>query len=186
MKDKAKRDTPPIRAPGRGKGRGRGGASGPSAHAGDVAPRPGIGRPSRFRGLVGYRAIAWRQGYAEIELALRAEHTNSLGVVHGGVYMTILDAAMGHAVSWCPVEGHARYSVTMSMTTSFLASASGGRIVAIGRLEAIHDRIATASAEARDSDGALLAVAQASFRYARGSERIEGVPRRAEKGERTA
>jgi len=136
------------------------------------------GKPSGFRSLVGYRAVTWREAYAEIELRLEGQHMNSLGIPHGGVYMTLLDAAFGHAVTWCPVPGNVRTCVTVSLNTSFLASARSGSLKAIGRLDGIEGRIATASGEVRDETGRLLAVGQASFLYAPGSERIEGVARK--------
>jgi uncharacterized protein (TIGR00369 family) len=135
------------------------------------------GKPSGFRTLVGYRAIVWRENYAEIELALGPQHMNSLGITHGGVYITMLDSAFGHAVTWCAVSGHVRLCVTLSITTSFLAPATKGVIKAIGRLDGIAERIATTSGEVVDETGQLLAVGQGSFRYFRGSERVEGVPR---------
>jgi uncharacterized protein (TIGR00369 family) len=139
-------------------------------------PTP-TGKPSGFRTLVGYRAIVWRENYAEIELALGPQHMNSLGITHGGVYVAMLDAAFGHAVTWCSVPGHVRNCVTLSLTTSFLAPATSGVIKAIGRLDGIAERIATTSGEVVDEAGQLLAVGQGSFRYFRGSERVEGVPR---------
>ena len=139
-------------------------------------PTP-TGKPSGFRTLVGYRAIVWRENYAEMELELGPQHMNSLGITHGGVYEAMLDAACGHAVTWCGVPGHVRRCVTLSLTTTFLAPATTGVIKAIGRLEGMAQRIATASGEVVDERGQILALGQGSFRYFRGSERIEGVPR---------
>ena len=133
------------------------------------------GKPSGFRALLGYRAVRWVEGFAELELVLGSQHMNSLGATHGGVYLTILDAALGHATTWCSVPGNVRGVVTISLTTSFLAPARGGTIRATGRLEGVHDRIATGTSEVRDEQGLLLATAQGSFRYFAGSETIEGV-----------
>ena len=148
-----------------------------SATSTDAAPRPG--KRSGFRTLVGYHALDWREGYAEMELDLAETHMNSNGTTHGGVVMTIIDAAMGHAATWCSVPGHARYCATMSLTTSFLVPPrQGDRLRAVGRLISIDHRVATCVAEARNQSGEIVAVAQASFRYATGSEHVEGVPRR--------
>jgi len=135
------------------------------------------GKPSGFRQLLGYRIVVWREGHAELVMDLEAKHMNGLGIVHGGVYATLLDAAQGHAVTFCPVPEHTRICVTISLTTSFLSAAREGQVRAIGRLIGIHDRVATANAEMYHADGTLLAAAQASFRYMPGSERLEGVPR---------
>jgi uncharacterized protein (TIGR00369 family) len=135
-------------------------------------------RRSGFRTLVGYRTIAWTDGYAEIELVTGPEHLNSLGFVHGGVYATLLDAALGHAATWVSVQGNVRRSVTLSLTTTYLAPARSGRLVATARLRAIERRVGTLDGEVSDASGKLVAIGQASFRYERGSERTQGVPRR--------
>jgi uncharacterized protein (TIGR00369 family) len=133
------------------------------------------GKPSGFRTLLGYRASRWERDYAEIELALEPKHMNSLGFTHGGLYLTLIDAAFGHAATWCPVPGNVRGVVTISLNTSFLSPAKGGIIRAVGRLEGVHDRIATVSGDVRDEHGLLLATAVGSFRYFAGSEHVEGV-----------
>ena len=136
------------------------------------------GKVSGFRTLVGYRAVAWEKDYGEVELDLGPQHGNSLGRPHGGVYMTLMDAAMGHAATWCPVAGNVRICVTVSLTTSFLAPAKGDRIRAVARLIGIHDRVGTIVAEVIDTDGTVLAAGQGSFRYTPGSDSYEGVPKR--------
>ena len=142
-----------------------------------VKPDLPVGKPSGFRLLVGYRAVVWREGYAEIELALTPDHMNSVGILHGGVYMTILDAAMGHATTWCSVPGHRRHCVTISLNTSFIAATQAGLVRASAQLLSIENRVGLCRGEIRDDAGKLLVVGQGSFRYARGSERLEGVPR---------
>ncbi len=133
------------------------------------------GKPSGFRTLLGYRAIRWERDYAEIEQSLEAKHMNSLGFTHGGLYLTLIDAAFGHAATWCSVPGNVRGCVTISLNTSFLSPAKGGIIRAFGRLEGIHSRVATVSGDVRDQRDLILATAIGSFRYFPGSENIEGV-----------
>ena len=133
---------------------------------------------SGFRTLVGYRAEVWRDGHAEIVLDVGPQHLNSLGIVHGGVYAAMLDSACGHAATWVSVPGNVRRCVTVSLATSFLASARSGRLRAIGRRHGVDARRnVTLSAKVMDEAGQVLAIAQATFRYERGSERVEGVPR---------
>lgn len=148
------------------------------AQAGTVPAQSSAGKPSGFRSLVGYRTAVWRENYAEIELDLGLQHTNSLGVAHGGIALTLLDAAMGHATCWCSIEGNQRSCVTISLTTTFLAPGRGGRVKAVARLIGIENRIATCVGEVFDEEGKMIAAGQGSFRYFAGSERVEGVPRR--------
>jgi uncharacterized protein (TIGR00369 family) len=135
------------------------------------------GKPSGFRSLVGYHPVEWTEGHAVIELDIGPQHLNSLGIVHGGVYMALMDAAMGHAVAWACVEGNIRKSVTLSLTTRFLASVDRGRLRATGTLLGVEGRAATTEARILSAAGDLLAAGQATFLYLPGSERREGVPR---------
>jgi uncharacterized protein (TIGR00369 family) len=150
----------------------------PQPHDGPAPAGTTPGRKSGFRSLVGYWAEVWADGYAEIVLDVAPQHLNSLGIVHGGVYAALLDAACGHAASWCGVPGNVRRCMTLSLDITYLAPARSGRLVAVGRRSAIDDqRVATLTAEVRGPAGDLHAIAQASFRYERGSERVEGVQR---------
>jgi uncharacterized protein (TIGR00369 family) len=135
-------------------------------------------RRSGYRSLIGYRTKAWRESYGEVELVIGPQHLNSVGIVHGGVYMSLLDVALGHAVAYCTVPGNFRFSTTVTLTTSFLRGAKAGILTATGRIDGEQGRLATGTGEVRDEAGELCAVAQASFLYFPGSERLEGVPRR--------
>lgn len=144
----------------------------------DKAAGAEVKRRSGFRTLLGYRTRVWSENYGEVELVLGPQHMNSIGIVHGGVYATLLDAAIGHAVSYCSVPGNARFSTTVSLTTTFLKGVKSGTLVASGRVESVEGRLATCTANVRDETGALLATAQGSFLYFPGSERPEGLPRK--------
>jgi uncharacterized protein (TIGR00369 family) len=135
-------------------------------------------RRSGYRDLIGYRTKAWREGYGEVELVIGPQHLNSVGIVHGGIYASLLDVALGHAVAYCTVPGNFRFSTTVTLTTSFLRGAKTGILTATGRIDGVQGRIATGTGEVRDDAGEMCAVAQASFLYFPGSERLEGVARR--------
>lgn len=139
------------------------------------------GKQSGFRSLLGYHPRVWRKDYAEIELAIGPRHINSIGMVHGGVYATLLDAALSWAIAYCDVPGNVRYCTTVSLTTTFLKGTVSGTIVATGHMEAIEGRVATASGQVTDEAGTVLALGQATFLFFPGSERPEGVPKK--KGE---
>jgi len=143
----------------------------------DRAP-DGSSAANRFRKLVGYTTRAWSDNYGEVELAVDERHANSLGIVHGGVFVTLLDAAMGHAVGFCRVPGNVRSAVTVSLTTTFLAQAKDGRLIARGRVVGVSGRIATVSGEVVDEGGQICCTGQGSFMYLPGSEHPDGVPRK--------
>ena len=133
---------------------------------------------SGYRQLIGYRTTAWREGYGELQLIIGPQHLNSVGSVHGGVYMSMLDVALGHAVAYCTVPGNFRFSTTVTLTTSFLKGARSGVLTATGRIDGLQGRLVTGTGEVRDESGDLCAAAQGSFLYLPGSERQEGVPPR--------
>jgi uncharacterized protein (TIGR00369 family) len=92
-----------------------------------------------------------------MKLVLAPHHLNSLGIVHGAVYVALLDTAFEHTPTWCSVPGHVRRCVRLSLTTSFLAPATTGVIKAISRLDGVEQRIATTSGEVVDEAGQMLA-----------------------------
>jgi uncharacterized protein (TIGR00369 family) len=141
----------------------------------------GTSRANKYRQMIGYTTKVFEDRYGEVELVLRPEHMNSLGVVHGGVYMTLLDAAMGHACAWCAVPGNVRSALTVTLTTTFLATAKGQRLVGRARVLRVDGRMATLTGEVVDEDGAVCVAGQGSFMYLPGSENPEGLPRKAVK-----
>ena len=133
---------------------------------------------NKFRRLVGYTTRVWQEGYGEMELVLRDEHMNSMGIPHGGVYVTMLDAAFGSACAWAAVPAHTRSAVTVSLTTNFLAIARTPIIIARGRVTGQDGRMVTLQGEVVDADGQICVLGLASFMYLPGSEHRNGVPPR--------
>lgn len=132
-------------------------------------------RRSGFRSLIGYKTIEWREGYGEILLKLEPKHMNIRMNPHGGLYMLVIDSAMGHAATYCPVPDNKRSCVTTSLQTNFLAPAEE-YIRVCATLVDVEGQIATCRAEITDANGTLCNVAQGSFMYLPGSEKLEGVP----------
>ena len=50
-----------------------------------------------FSRWLGIRLVAVREGYAKIELTLRADMLNGFGVIHGGVAFSLADSAFAFA-----------------------------------------------------------------------------------------
>jgi uncharacterized protein (TIGR00369 family) len=151
------------------------GKAGPPTAKPRLKPRDPTQKSNRFRALVGYTTRLWMEGRGEVEMVVRHDHMNSMGIVHGGVYVTLLDAAFGHAASWCAVEGNTRSAVTVSLNTTFLAPARSGHIIARGSISGQQGRMVTLQGDVIDSDGTLCVVGQASFMYLPGSEHRDGV-----------
>ncbi|PWV57759.1 uncharacterized protein (TIGR00369 family) [Plasticicumulans acidivorans] len=129
---------------------------------------------SGFRQLLGFELTQWSADQAVVELDIGPQHLNLAGVLHGGVLTALIDVACGFAGCWSADPQRPRRCVTLSLTTSFTAQASGGRIRAVGRKRAGGRRIFAASCEVFDAGGQLLAFGEGTLRYRSGSEEAAG------------
>ena len=118
-----------------------------------------------FSRHVGFRVAIWRKNYAELRLKIEPKHLNRSGRVHGGVMMTLIDAACGYAGSYEPNATHARLTSSLLITTAFLANTTKGTLRAIGRRTGGGRSLFFARAEVLDGKGARLATGEAVFRY---------------------
>jgi uncharacterized protein (TIGR00369 family) len=122
-----------------------------------------------FVEMLGFELLRFERGQAEIALELREELTNSWGVVHGGVTMTLLDVVMAHAARSPGDDGLAESSgvVTVEMKTSFIRPGLG-RLVGSGRRLHRTASLAFCEASLADADGQLVAHATGTFKYLKG------------------
>jgi len=77
-----------------------------------------------FYHLLGLQVKKLGSGMAELEAIARIHHTNPLGAVHGGLYMSMLDAAMGNAVRSLGIK-----AVTVDLSTGFVSAAAIGELL---------------------------------------------------------
>lgn len=118
---------------------------------------------SGFHDLLGVRLVEWSPDRAVIELDVTADHLNRSGVVHGGVLSTLMDVALGFSGLYHP-EGVARKSFTLSLTTTFVASAGQGTLRAVGCRRGGGRQVYLASGEVQDTEGRVLALGEGSYR----------------------
>ncbi len=111
--------------------------------------------------LLGVKEIFLREsGESELILPLDRKHTNIHGIVHGGIYVTMLDTAMGVACHY----KNGKPCVTLGITTSFISNCKPGiDSVTIGRVVHIGRRIMVAEGEVFDDKGQLMAKGQGTF-----------------------
>lgn len=114
-----------------------------------------------FWGLLGCEVVKADGKKAAICLELIPSHLNLLGIVHGGVLMSLMDNAMGLVVMLAETTGR---TVTATMNTHFLASASSGLLLCEAELLHRTGRTLTLHAEVKDEDGKLLAWGSGSYR----------------------
>lgn len=126
--------------------------------------------PGGFHELIGYHLVTHREGKAVIELAIQPRHLNRAGVIHGGVFMALLDIVLAEAGLYCDDPQRVRRALTLSLSTTFTGQCSSGVIRAIGVKRAGGRRIFNSSGEIRDHDENLLAIGEGTFRLRSGSE----------------
>jgi uncharacterized protein (TIGR00369 family) len=114
-------------------------------------PAPPIAR------LLGFELVEVEPGHAVFELAPAEQHYNPIGVVHGGVAMTLLDSAMGCAVQTGMPAGGGYTTLEAKTHLVRPVTAETGRLRAIGKLVHAGKRVATAEGRLEDAQGRLYA-----------------------------
>lgn len=114
---------------------------------------------------LGIETEALGEGRARLALAVGRELTNSMGTVHGGVIMSLLDVAVCTAARTLHPESTG--AITIDMSTSFIGAGSGERLVAEARVMKDARSMSFVEGEARNADGALVAKAIATVRVRR-------------------
>ena len=102
------------------------------------------------------------EGQARLSLPIEPHLTNSLGTVHGGVIMSLLDVALCTAARTLHPESIG--VITIDMSTTFIGGGSGPRLVADARVMKDARTMSFVEAEAKNEDGSLVAKAIATVR----------------------
>ena len=125
-----------------------------------------------FVNVLGAELQRYEGGQAELTLQLREDaHTNSFGVAHGGVLMTLLDVVMAHAAR--SIHRHLPDGgpglVTLEMKTSFMRPGLG-LLTAHGSILHSTAKLAFCEGEVRDAAEKLTATASCTMQYVLGSQ----------------
>ncbi|HSA88845.1 MAG TPA: PaaI family thioesterase [Burkholderiales bacterium] len=114
-------------------------------------PAPPIAR------LLGFDLVEVEPGHAVFELAPGEQHYNPIGVVHGGIAMTLLDSAMGCAVQTQMPAGGGYTTLEAKTNLVRPITSATGRLRAIGKLVHLGKRVASAEGKLEDEQGKLYA-----------------------------
>lgn len=118
----------------------------------------------RFWGFLGCRYIKGSQSEVQIALTAGEQHTNSMGIIHGGVLTSLMDQAMGMvATAAMDVDS----CVTTNLNVHFLAPMHQGELKVTATVLHQAGRSITTQAEIHDEAGTLGCMATATFRVAR-------------------
>src|ERR687883_832349 len=99
-------------------------------------------------------------GRAVLHVDVEDIHLNGNGTLHGGVYSSLLDNAMGLAVA--ALVG--LRTATIGLDVHFLGAVREGRIICSAEVVHRTRRIATVEARVHDGDGNLVAMGTGTFR----------------------
>jgi uncharacterized protein (TIGR00369 family) len=102
------------------------------------------------------------KGTARLSLPIVPHLTNSLGTVHGGVIMSLLDVALCTAARTLHPESIG--VITINLSTSFIGGGSGSKLLAEARVMKDARSMSFVEAEAKNADGTLVAKAVATVR----------------------
>lgn len=115
-----------------------------------------------FLRFLGCELVHVEAGAAEVRLPLRDEILNRRGIAHGGAITTLIDTSMAQAVSSVLPVG-AR-SLTIQLSTSFLAAAQGGSLAGRARVINLSRTLAHAEANVYSDSGEHVAYGNGLFR----------------------
>jgi uncharacterized protein (TIGR00369 family) len=102
------------------------------------------------------------KGSATLSLPVEPHLTNSLGTVHGGVIMSLLDVALCTAARTLHPESVG--VITINLSTSFIGAGAGAKLLAEARVMKDGKSMSFVEAEAKNTDGSLVAKAVATVR----------------------
>ena len=102
------------------------------------------------------------EGTARLSLPIEPHLTNSIGTVHGGVIMSLLDVALCTAAR--TLHPDSLGVITIDMSTSFIGGGSGARQLAEARVLKNGRSMIFVDGEAKNEDGSLVAKAIATVR----------------------
>ena len=115
-----------------------------------------------------FRVVEAKPGFVRMRMMLKKSHSNTLGMAHGGVIMSMLDIAGAFAAH--AGERGDEVSVTMTQSTSFVRPVTGDMLFAEGRITRRVGRTAFTQSVVLDPshgeqhDEQVCATAQCSFK----------------------
>jgi len=129
---------------------------------GELAPPPAVA-------LLGMQLDEVEPGRTVFSMLADEVHENPMGTMHGGIVATLVDTAMGCAVS-SRLPADAAFT-TLELKTSYVrpVTQSTGRIFAEGTVLHSGGRVASTEARVRDASGTLYAHATSTCLILRGA-----------------
>jgi len=90
------------------------------------------GAEGTFLDILGLRQLDWSEGQARLLLEVERRHTNTVGLLHGGVILSLLDVAGAMACLYGKREEYV--AITVNQNTSFVTAHRSARAIVEARL----------------------------------------------------
>ena len=120
-------------------------------------------------------------GHSRLEVLLEEKHHHHLGMVHGGVFSSLVDAAAYWALY--PEVAEEKSMATVEMKLNILAPARSGKLIAEGRRIKFGQTLGLGEATVKDEGGKLLAHGTGTFMIVPGQGLPESLPPKFLEGE---
>jgi len=121
---------------------------------------------SPFLSSLGVEVVERSDGRAVLRLIVDARHLRTRGIAHGGLLSTLLDTAMGIAVSTGTPDGC--FAVTAQLNVNFVRPAWDGEVLETTGLVCHRgQQTAVAHGEIRTAKGTVVALSSGTFSYVR-------------------
>lgn len=123
------------------------------------------GRANRFWRYLGVEVVDAREGWVRLRVPVRAELCNDAGApVHGGVYASLVDMAIGGALgTYAATAAGGVDQTTLDFNVSLLAAAREGELFAEGQILRRGRTIAFGETRITDGTGRLVAIGRATY-----------------------
>jgi uncharacterized protein (TIGR00369 family) len=113
--------------------------------------------PAPISELLGFSLVEVEPGRAVFEVVPGERHFNPIGVVHGGLAMTLLDSAMACSVQTQIPAGAGYTTLEVKVNLVRPITAATGKLRAVGKTVHMGSRVGTAEGRLEDLDGKLFA-----------------------------
>ena len=119
--------------------------------------------PAPIAALLGMGIVDVQPGRVTFSLEVGEHLYNPIGSVHGGVFCTLLDSAMGCAVHSTLGRGQAYTTLELKVNLVKALTLNTPSVVATGQVISAGRRVLTASGQITGPDGALYAHATTTY-----------------------
>ncbi len=116
----------------------------------------------------------WREGFARMTCVIAPHHINRSGIVHGGVFLSMIDQCAAYSGIWCSVPGNVRRSVTIDLDCRFTGQVKDGVITAVSTISSRGRSIYFCRTDIYQGD-TLVAFGASTHKWRKGSEDVTGM-----------